>query len=173
MKKLLLLAVLAACCACYRKNIEKASGRTFLVYPAVEGASGNKKCRDFMGSCMLFQTDKPLFQLDSFEFRAVPTTSPGKHNQIELFLAPEQSSAFEAIPDRFIGEGKRLAIVYEGKILHAPKLKAKIRTTALVIDFCNAHLYKIMLSSLRGEMPPDYKLGDDKYWNMCDPVSEK
>ena len=71
------------------------------------------------------RTEKPLFQLIGFKFKAFPKASPDTHNQIEFFIAPEQSAALEAIPDKYIGEGKRLAIVYEGRILHAPKLKAR------------------------------------------------
>ncbi|MCX5785079.1 MAG: hypothetical protein NTX59_05275 [Elusimicrobia bacterium] len=173
MKKLLLFAAVVLFCACTRKNIEKASGITFSMYPAVEGEAGNKNCKDFLGSCILFQTDKPLFELSGFEFRALPRTSPDRHNQIELFLAPKQASDFEAIPEKYIGEGKRLALVYQGRILHAPKLKAGIKTNAVTIDFCNEHVYKIVLASLRGETPPEYKFSDDKSWNICDPVSEK
>ena len=122
---------------------------------------------------MLFQTGQPLFQLSGFTFRALPKASAGIHNQIELFLTPKQAFDFEAIPEKHIGEGKRLALVYQGRILHAPKLKVRIKTNAVTIDFCNEHVYEIVLASLRGETPPDYKFSDDKSWNMCDPVSEK
>ena len=173
MKKAILLAVIVCLCAGMQKKMEKAAGKTFSVYPMAEGKEGDKNCRDFIGTCMIFQTDEPLFQLSGFSFRPVPTTKSGKHNQIELFLSTAQASAFEAIPEKYIGEGKRLGLVYEGKILHAPKIKVKIRTSALVIDFCNSRLYQIVLASLRGQTPPDYKLGDDKAWNMCDPLAEK
>ena len=173
MKKAIFLAVIVCLCAGMQKKTEKASGKTLLVYPMVEGKEGDKNCKDFIGSCMLFQTDEPLFQLSDFKFTPVPAGKAGKHNQIELFLSTAQASAFETIPGKYIGGGKRLGLVYEGKILHAPKIKTKIKTKALVIDFCNAQLYKIVLASLRGETPPDYKLGDDKAWNMCDPGSEK
>jgi hypothetical protein len=173
MKRVLLLAVIVSFCACSQKRVEKAVGITFSMYPAVEGQPGNKKCKDFLGRCMLLQTDKPLLQLTGFEFRALPKMSSDKHNQIELFFDTEQSAAFGAIPDKYIGEGKRLAIVYEGKILHAPKLKARIEAQSVVIDFCNEHIYEIVLASLRGKTPPDYKFSDDKSWNMCDIASEK
>ncbi|MCX5792619.1 MAG: hypothetical protein NTY45_10485 [Elusimicrobia bacterium] len=172
MKIILLSAVVAAFCACYGKGVEKAGAITLQAYPAVEGAAGNRDCKDFLGRCMLFQTEKPLFELSGFRFRARPRGSEDRHNQLEIFLAAEQTAAFEAIPGKFIGGGKRLALVYQGRILHAPKLKAKIKADSVTIDFCNAHVYELLLASLRGKTPPGYNFSEDKAWNMCDPVSE-
>lgn len=160
-------------CACSGNGVEKAKGITFLAYPVVEGTAGNKDCMDFLGRCMLAQTVKPLFQLSDFGFRAVPRSSSNKHNRIELFFDKKQAGGFEAIPDKYIGEGKRLALVYKGRILHAPKLKARIKASAVTIDFCNANIYRIVLASLRGETPPDYKFSDDKAWNTCDVETEQ
>ena len=172
MKRIFLSAIVAAFCACSGKGVEKAGAITLQAYPVVEGVAGNKNCRDFLGRCMLFQTEKPLFELSGFQFRARPRGSEDRHNQLEIFLAAEQTSAFEDIPEKFIGEGKRLALVYQGRILHAPKLKTRIKANSVTIDFCNAHVYEMLLAGLRGETPPGYKFSDDKAWNMCDLVSE-
>lgn len=172
MKKIFLSAIVAAFCACSGKGIEKAGAITLQAYPVVEGVTGNMNCRDFLGRCMILQTENPLFELSGFQFRDRPKGSEDRHNQLEIFLGAEQAAAFEAIPGKFIGEGKRLALVYQGRILHAPKLKARIKANSVTIDFCNAHVYEVLLASLRGETPPGYKFSDDKAWNMCDPVSE-
>ncbi|HBA61914.1 MAG TPA: hypothetical protein DCZ92_14100 [Elusimicrobia bacterium] len=172
MKKIILAAIAAVFCACSEKGVEKSGAITLQAYPAVEGAAGNKNCKDFMGRCMLFQTEKPLFELSGFAFRARPRGTEDRHNQLEIFLGAEQAAAFGAIPGKFIGEGKRLALVYQGRILHAPKLKARIEAASVTIDFCNEHVYEVLLASLRGKTPPGYKFSDDAAWNMCDPVSE-
>ncbi|MDD2805912.1 MAG: hypothetical protein PHV33_10175 [Elusimicrobiales bacterium] len=159
-------------CACGDKNAEKDARITFLAYPAVEGKAGNKDCKDFRGRCMIFQGDKPLFRLNGFRFRALPAISGTGHDQIVFLLNTKQAAEFEAIPEKYIGEGKRLALVYRGNILLAPELKARIKTNVLTIDFCNAHAYKIVLSSLRREIPHGYRFSEDKAWNRTDPVSE-
>ena len=172
-------AVLAAAIAIFStrgyagEKLEKAAGKTFFLYPAVEGKAGDKGCIDFLGRCMLFQTDKPVLQLSDVKFKARLSDSPGRHNQIELFFNKEQSRALEKISEKYSGEGKRLAVVYKDKVLHAPKLKAKIKANGVMIDFCNAKVFKIVLASLRGELPPSYNFNDDKTFNMCDPDSEK
>lgn len=172
MEKIILFAIVGVFCACSGNGLEKSEALTLQAYPVVEGAARNKDCRDFLGRCMLLQTAKPLFELNGFKFRAMPGGSADRHNQLEIFLSGEQAAAFETIPGKFIGEGKRLALVYHGRILHAPKLKARIRANSVTIDFCNAHVYEMVLAGLRGETPPGYKFSDDKAWNMCDLIPE-
>lgn len=172
MKKTILFAIVGVFFACSGNGLEKSGAITLQAYPVVEGAAGNKDCRDFLGRCMLLQTAKPLFELSGFKFKAIPGALAARHNQLEIFLSGEQAAAFETIPGKFIGEGKRLALVYQGRILHAPKLKARIRANSVTIDFCNAHVYEVVLASLRGETPPGYKFSDDKAWNTCDLIPE-
>lgn len=168
MKKIILPAIVGVFCACSGNSVEKSGEIALQVYPAVEGAAGNRDCRDFLGRCLLLQTAKPLFELSGFKFKAMPGALADRHDQLEIILSGEQAAAFKTIPGKFIGEGKRLALVYQGRILHAPKLKARIRANSVTIDFCNAHVYEMVLASLRGETPPGYKFSEDKAWNTCD-----
>lgn len=89
------------------------------------------------------------------------------HSQISISFDEKQSSAFEKVTEQYSGEGKRLAIVYGDKILHAPKLKSKIQGKGAVIDFCNDHLYKIVLAILRGEIPQKYDFNADTKCAVC------
>jgi len=158
--------------ACGNKNAEKDVRITLLAYPAVEGKAGDIDCKDFRGRCMIFQADKPLFRLNGFKFRALPAIPDTSHDRIVFLLNTKQAGEFEAIPEKYIGEGKRLALVYQGDILLAPELKARIKANALTIDFCNAHTYQIVLSCLRREIPSDYRFSEDRVWNRTDLVSE-
>jgi len=169
---LLSLAAAVLFCACGNKDAEQDARITLLAYPAVEGKAGNKDCKDFRGRCMVFQADKPLFRLSGFKFRALPSISDAGHDRIVLLLNTKQAEEMETIPEKHIGEGKRLALVCQGNILVAPELKARVKTKVLTIDFCNAHAYRIVLSCLRREIPHGYRFSEDKAWNRTDPVSE-
>jgi hypothetical protein len=172
MKKVLLLMTVICTCGCYGEKVERAAGKTLSVYSAIEGKTGNKKCVDFLGACILLQTAEPTFQLSGFEFRVHIADSPGTHNRIELFFNERQSAAFEKLSEECSGEGKRIAFVYQNKVLHAPRVKSKIKAKGVVLDFCNAQVFKIVMASLRGELPPAYDFSKDKAWNMCDSSSE-
>ena len=163
----LALAALALIAGCRRDGREVARGMTISLYPAVEGAQGNPKCRDFFGRCMLFETDRPVLQLSDFKFRAVPRTSLAVHDQIQIALDDRQSAKLAEISGKYGGEGKRLAIVFNGKILHAPKLRGRIETREATVDFCNPRLYAILSSVLRGATPPDYDFNADKACSVC------
>jgi hypothetical protein len=89
------------------------------------------------------------------------------NNQIAIMLDERQSLELETVSEKYAGEGERLAIVYDQKILHAPKLRCKIKTDMVIIDFCNPQLYKIVLAVLRGEMPPNYSFTTDPAVNSC------
>jgi hypothetical protein len=149
-------------------NYEKVIGKNFNLYPAIEGKIGDKNCKDFFGSCMIFQTDNPVLALKDFQFKVFPKNSSNSHNQIHILLDETQSKEFERITEKYSGDGKRLAIVYENKILHSPKLRSKIKSNAIIIDFCNEHLFNILLASFQGKVPPDYKFSDDQKCNVCD-----
>ncbi|MDD5658262.1 MAG: hypothetical protein PHF00_13505, partial [Elusimicrobia bacterium] len=60
-----------------------------------------------------------------------------------------------------------LAIVFQNRILHAPKLRGKIKTNQVTIDFCNERIYGILLAVLRGKMPPDYNFYADPAVRVC------
>ncbi|MFA6434373.1 MAG: hypothetical protein WCW52_06730 [Elusimicrobiales bacterium] len=172
MKKILLGAVVVCLCGCANERYEKAAGKTILVYQAAEGSPGDKKCMDFVGTCIVLQTPEPAMQLNGFEFKPHITNSPEKHNQLELLLNREQSLSFEKLSEICVNKGQRIAFVYQNKILHAPKVRTKLQTRGVVLDFCNPQIFKIVLASLRGQLPPAYDFSKDKAWNMCDPSSE-
>lgn len=168
---LLLFAAVFAFCACGKKP-EKTAGITLLTYPAVEGKVGDKDCSDFRGRCLIFQADKPLFRLDGFGFRPLPSISEARHDRVVFFLDTKQAADFGNIPEKHIGEGKRLALVYRGRILLAPELRARIKANALTIDFCNTQTYETVLSVLRGEKPPDYEFSEEQARSTRGPMSK-
>jgi hypothetical protein len=152
---------------CAKRSASHARDIHFLLYPAVEGAVGQKNCSDFFGRCMLFQTPEPVLEITDFDFKPVPSPSALMHNRIEISLSDSQSTALRDVTKRFGGEGKNLAIVYNGKIVHAPKIRGEITTSSVVLDFCNPHLYEIMLATLQGKIPPNYDFTKDKDCSFC------
>lgn len=141
---------------------ERAVNKKISLYPAIEGEVGDKECKDFFGRCMIFQTKKPVFELKDFDFIAIPRTTPEEHDKLRIPINEKLSMEFEQITEQYCGQGKRLSIVYEGKILHSPKLRSKIQTTVIEIDFCNKHLFKILVACFRGEIPPHYNFNEDE-----------
>lgn len=168
-KIVILLLVIIPVMVHAEEKSEKAQGKTFSLYPAIEGKLGDKNCKDFYGRCMLYQMDKPVLELTNFYFKLSPRRTPSDHSQINIVLTKKQSADFEKVSEKYSGNGKRLAIVFENKILHAPKLKSKIKTDVLVIDFCNDHLYQILSDILRGKIPSNYNFAED---NMCKTCNE-
>ncbi len=142
-------------------KIEKAENITISLFPATEGVVGDKGCVDFFGRCMIFKTTKPVFQLKGFKFSVSPRKSPKEHDQIHIPINKKQSSDFEKTTSLYSGEGKRLAMVFNGKILHAPKVRSKVKTNTIMIDFCNQHLYGIVVASFRGKISQNYSFEKD------------
>lgn len=151
--------------ACQKNSIEYAQGKSFFLYPAVCGNDGDKNCQNFYGDCLYFQTPNPVMQLRDIKFQAI--AHKNANNQIAILLDEKQSLELEKISEKYAGEGELLAIVYEQKILHAPKLRCKIKTDRVVIDFCNPRLYEIVLAVFRGQMPPNYSFNADPTVNSC------
>ena len=164
-KAVVIMALSSCLMACAINHIEHAQGKTFDLYPAINGTKGDKGCHDFYGDCLLFETPTPVLQLHDIKFQALPHKDA--NNQIALFLDEKESLELEKVSQRYSGEGKRLAIVYDGKVLHAPKLRSKLITNRVTIDFCNPELYKIVLAVLRGQMPPSYNFNADPTVRTC------
>jgi preprotein translocase subunit SecD len=162
-----LIALVIFLAGCAKDKTEYSKGKTFDLYPAIEGKLGDKNCQNFYGQCLLFQTKRPVLQLNDFKFQAVPKDAPDKNNQINIALSTHQSWGLEAISEKYSGEGKRLAIVYEHKILHAPKLRGRFKTDKVTIDFCNEQLYEILLAVLRGKTPLGYNFNTDAAVRVC------
>ncbi|MFA5137747.1 MAG: hypothetical protein WC728_00845 [Elusimicrobiota bacterium] len=167
MRKTLILSALMLLVGCAKVRYEEAKGLVFSLYPAVEGTTGNPKCVDFFGDCLYFETEQPVFRFNVSKFRAVPRDSIAAHDRLHIPFDRQQSSEFAKVTAEYAGPGKRLAIVYNGKILHAPKLREPIQTSEAIIDFCNPRLFTILTAVLRGETPPNYDFNADKACSVC------
>jgi hypothetical protein len=164
-KTIAILVISAFLMACAKNNIECARGKTLSLYPAVYGNEGDKDCHDYYGDCVLFQTSSPVLQLSDIKFQALPHKDA--NNQIAIMLDHKESLGLQEVSEQYGAQGKLLAIVYEGEVLHAPKLRGKITTDKVTIDFCNPQLYKIVLAVLRGQMPPTYNFNADPAVRTC------
>lgn len=140
--------------------VATASGQSFLIYVAKGGKTGDPKCHDYYGDCLLFTSDKPLMSITDIKFAKL---SGGEKPGVIIYLSDKERTSLKELSRAYLGQ--QLAIVYKGIVVHSPRVRTIIDSSELKMTFCNRRNYDVVLRSLAGEMKDDF---NKEYDCKCD-----
>lgn len=108
---------------------------TVEVYEAREvTASTAEVCHKFKGRCFALLTEAPAMTIDNFTFDIE------KDRTLTISLSAVEAAQMARITRgmaRPTGEARRLALLFEGKILHVPKVRAELKADEIRVSFCD------------------------------------
>lgn len=142
------------------KKVYLAVNKIFEIYSAKDGIKGDVKCKNYYGNCLLLLNDVPAMTISNFKYSIIDGKKPG----LIISLSKKEQNKLQEVSGLYLN--KRLAVVYRGKILHYPKVKAVIKADSFIITFCNKRSYLAVINSLNDSDKENS--GKEKLDDSCD-----
>ena len=105
------------------------------VFEAVEQQKSREKhlCVPFKGRCFALVPAAPLMKIRNLRFEITAA------QELVIFLSQQEQQELARITRRLAGQEKvrRLGLVFEGNILHVPKVRGEIKTDRIKVSFCD------------------------------------
>ncbi|MBF0206617.1 MAG: hypothetical protein HQK53_06985 [Oligoflexia bacterium] len=124
------------------QEVKVAKGTVFEFYPVKSSKSGNGDCFEYGKECLLPLTKRPIFTFKDFEYQKYVEEKPG----IRITVSEDESRDMEKFTRKYINT--RLALVYNGKVVHAPLIRDVVSANKFEMSFCNENKFREVLKSI-------------------------
>ncbi len=125
------------------KKYSFALGKTLQFNPAVDGEGNQADCHDFRGHCVIFSPKEWAVEISDFRYQIID----GKKPAIKVHPSKSEQLKLAQLSERM--SGKKIAIVYQGEILHVAKVRGKLGDDGLKLSFCDRHIFERIAQSLK------------------------
>ncbi len=105
------------------------ASQTLDVFAAEYGSPSDPRCEKGTDPCLIFLSDQPVFTLHDFSYTATQGQQPG----IEIKIGDRGVAALNRVLDQY--KDKRIAIIYDGQIIHAPTIKERLVGDGIFLTF--------------------------------------
>jgi hypothetical protein len=138
------LLVFALCLsACVSKPVAKPV--PIFIYAAVDGASGDSRCRDFYGACLILENESAPVVLRDYAFE-IHDAGGSEKPEIRFTITSSEMDQLNQLTRDHPGDS--LAIEIQGRIVHAPRVRAPLSGSEFVLSYCDRHIFEEVRAAL-------------------------